>query len=72
MPCPPDPTDAVPFAEKDSPRSGKIKLFQREQLAAGAAFAGEALVFQMDSTTYVPPGWNARVDGLMNLILEKA
>lgn len=67
-----DPTAAVPFAEKDSPRSGKIKLFKREELATGAAFAGEALIFQMDSTAYVPPGWNARVDGLMNLILEQA
>ena len=65
-----DPTAAAPFAEKDSPRQGTIKLFKREELAAGAAFQGEALVFQMDSTTYVPPGWQARVDGLMNLILE--
>ena len=69
---PADPTAAVPFAEKDSPRHGTIKLFKREELAAGAAFQGEALVFQMDSTTYVPPGWHARVDGLMNLILERA
>ena len=67
-----DPTAAVPFAEKDSPRQGTIKLFKREELAAGATFAGEALVFQMDSTTYVPTGWQARVDGLMNLILERA
>lgn len=65
-----DPTAAAPFAEKDSPRQGTIKLFKREELAAGAAFQGEALVFQMDSTTYAPPGWHARVDGLMNLILE--
>ena len=67
-----DPTAAVPFAEKDSPRHGTIKLFKRDELAAGAAFQGEALVFQMDSTAYVPPGWQARVDGLMNLILERA
>ena len=65
------PTAAVAFAEKDSPRYGTIKLFKRDELAAGAVFQGEALVFQMDSTTYVPPGWQARVDGLMNLILER-
>ena len=58
------------FAEKPSPLGGSIKLFQREELPAGAAFEGEALVFQMDSTTYVPPGWQARVDGALNLILE--
>ena len=67
-----DPTAAVPFAEKDSPRRGAIKFFKRDELAAGAVFQGEALVFQMDSTTYVPTGWQARVDGLMNLILERA
>ena len=66
-----DSTAAVAFAEKDSPRYGTIKLFKRDELAAGAVFQGEALVFQMDSTTYVPPGWQARVDGLMNLILER-
>ena len=66
-----DPTAAVAFAEKDSPRHGAIKLFKRGELAAEAVFQGEALVFQMDSTTYVPPGWRARVDGLMNLILER-
>ena len=67
-----DPTAAAPFGEKDSPRQGTIKLFKRDDLAAGAVFQGEALVFQMDSTTYVPAGWQARVDGLMNLILERA
>ena len=40
-------------------------------LRPGAAFSGEALVFQMDSTTYVPAGWNARVDGYLNLLLER-
>ena len=65
------PSAALPFAEKESPRGGIIKLFKREHLAAGAALRGEALIFQMDSTTYVPPGWHARVDGWLNLILER-
>lgn len=60
-----------PFAEKASPLGGSIKLFERDALKAGAIFSGEALVFQMDSTTYVPAGWNARVDGFMNLVLER-
>ena len=60
-----------PFAEKASPLGGSIKLFERDALKAGALFSGEALVFQMDSTTYVPAGWNARVDGFMNLVLER-
>ncbi len=64
--------DAKPFAEKESPLGTKIQLFNRDALDAGATFAGEALVFQLDSTTYVPAGWGARVDGYKNLILEKA
>jgi len=63
--------EAAPIGEKASPSGGAIKRFERAELRAGAAFSGEALVFQMDSTTYVPPGWNARVDGYMNLLLER-
>lgn len=62
---------ALPFAEKESPMGATIKLFRREALEAGDAFSGEALVFQMDSTTYVPPGWQASVDGYLNLLLRR-
>lgn len=47
-----------------------IQRYARERLPAGASFTGEALVFQMDSTTYVPPDWSAHVDAFGNLILE--
>lgn len=63
---------AQAFAEKSSPLGGKIKLLRRDALKAGCEFAGEALVFQMDSTTYVPPGWQATVDGYLNLLLRRA
>jgi N-methylhydantoinase A len=45
-------------------------LYKRESLQPGAHFSGPALVFQMDSTTYIPPHWKAQVDGYHNLILE--
>ncbi len=64
--------DAVAFGAKPSPLGGETRLFQRGDLKAGATFVGEALVFQLDSTTYVPPGWQARVDGFMNLLLDRA
>jgi len=67
-----EPSHATPFDEKDSPLGGVIKLYNRDDLNVGAEFAGEALVFQLDSTTYIPSGWLARVDGYMNLILEKS
>jgi len=64
--------NATPAGTKSSPLDGNIQLFNRDALQAGATFEGEALVFQLDSTTYIPAGWNARVDGYKNLILEKA
>ncbi len=55
-----------------SDRAGEqpIALYERERLLPGATFAGPALVFQMDSTVFVAPGWSARVDGYRNLVLE--
>jgi N-methylhydantoinase A len=48
-----------------------VDLYDRALLRPGAAFAGPALVFQMDSTVYVAPGWSARVDGYHNIVLEQ-
>lgn len=62
---------AEPIGEKDSPLGGLMMLYKRDELQAGATFSGEALVFQMDSTTYIPSGWSVRVDGFYNLILER-
>jgi N-methylhydantoinase A len=47
------------------------RLYQRARLRPGASFDGPALVLQMDSTTYVAPGWSVRVDGYFNLLLER-
>lgn len=49
----------------------QAELFQRNMLRAGNRFAGPAIVVQYDTTTIVPPGWAARVDGGLNLILER-
>ena len=47
-------------------------VYAREKLRPGNRFSGPAIVEQMDATTLVPPGWRARVDGGLNLILEAA
>lgn len=47
-----------------------IPLFDRDKLTPGAAFIGPALIFQLDSTTFLPPYWHVRVDSYRNLILE--
>lgn len=65
------PHEAEPVGKKPSPSGGAMTLYERDALRPGARFSGEALVFQMDSTTYVPAGWRARVDGFRNLLLER-
>jgi N-methylhydantoinase A len=45
-------------------------IYDRERLAAGAAFAGPAIVEQYDTTTWIPHGWRASVDPGENLLLE--
>jgi len=47
-----------------------FSMYLRDQLEPGANFNNPALVFQMDSTTYIPPHWTTRVDGYRNMILE--
>jgi N-methylhydantoinase A len=47
-------------------------IYDRTRLDAGNCIAGPAIVEQMDATTVVPPGWSARVEPYLNLILEAA
>lgn len=53
-------------------RDGVLKtaLYVRELLHPGDVFNGPALVFQLDTTILIPPGWLASVDDLRHLILE--
>ncbi|MGM0593621.1 MAG: hydantoinase/oxoprolinase family protein [Pseudomonadota bacterium] len=50
---------------------GAVDLWARERLAAGAQFAGPALVTERVSTTFIAPGWQAWVDPHGNLMLER-
>lgn len=53
---------------------GNIELtscYERSLLKPGQRLDGPALVFQMDSTTVIPPGWKVKVDGWRNLIAER-
>jgi N-methylhydantoinase A len=45
------------------------RLYQREKLRPGNRFVGPAVVFQYDTTTVIPPAWEAVVDSFSNLIL---
>ncbi len=48
----------------------RTPLFDRDRLASGARLHGPALLVEYSSTTVVPPGWECRVDGYANLVLE--
>ncbi|HEX6384322.1 MAG TPA: hydantoinase/oxoprolinase family protein [Anaerolineae bacterium] len=45
------------------------RLYEREKLRPGNRFAGPGIVFQYDTTTVIPPQWQAAVDTFSNLIL---
>jgi N-methylhydantoinase A len=46
-----------------------VDLHQREDLRAEHHLPGPAIVVQEDTTTIIPPGFAARVDGLGNLVI---
>ena len=47
------------------------RFYDRSLLPLDEALAGPAVVFHLDTTTVVPPGWSARADASGNLILTK-
>jgi len=54
--------------------SGKnyiASIYSRSLLLAGNKIFGPALVVDYDSTTFLPPSHTLKVDGLLNLIMEK-
>ncbi len=57
------------YFEAETPT--ETTLYERERLPIGARLEGPAIVEQFDSTTVVPAGWTAAVDGFGNLILSR-
>jgi N-methylhydantoinase A len=51
-------------------RTSTVPRYERDALPPGTRFAGPALVVEYSSTTLVPPGWRALVDGEGHLHLE--
>jgi N-methylhydantoinase A len=72
----PDAADAIaerrPVWLAENRKIVDTPIYARDRLRPGNRFAGPAVVEQMDATTLVPPGWSARVDKWLNLILEAA
>jgi N-methylhydantoinase A len=59
----PDPIETRPvwFDGHDEPQDTPVHA--RDDLCAGMAFAGPAIIEQLDTTTLIPPGVSAAVDG---------
>jgi N-methylhydantoinase A/oxoprolinase/acetone carboxylase beta subunit len=51
-------------------RDGRV--YDRSRLEPGNTVAGPALVIDPESTTFLPPGYAAHVDGFLNLVIRKA
>jgi N-methylhydantoinase A/oxoprolinase/acetone carboxylase beta subunit len=63
----------VYFTDADSQHAARpilAALYERERLVPGNIVVGPAIVFQLDATSVIPPGWAATVDGWANLIVE--
>jgi N-methylhydantoinase A len=52
-------------------RSIRTAEYEREGLRAGHVVLGPAVIYQLDTTLVLPPGWAAAVDGWANLALEQ-
>jgi N-methylhydantoinase A len=53
-------------------RGRRTAIYDRAKLRAGNRFLGPAVVAEYSATTFVPPGWRARVDAYENILLEPA
>jgi N-methylhydantoinase A len=76
---------ALPFAEpeeREAPpclqqrvraegRWTECRVIDRDALLPGHRLAGPSLLFQADTTTWLPPGWHGEVDGWGSLILRR-
>jgi N-methylhydantoinase A len=61
----------VVFAGGDGPTREETAVYERASLRPGMSFSGPAIVTQYDTTTVVPPEWNARIDAVGNLLIER-
>ncbi|MCK0154655.1 hydantoinase/oxoprolinase family protein [Alcanivorax sp. S6407] len=50
----------------------EVSIYQREQLGSGQCLQGPALIAEAVGTTWLAPGWQARVDPLGHLLLERS
>jgi len=68
--------DPKAIVKKQAIRTGRAlregAVYDRTRLGPGNAVSGPALIIDPESTTFLPPGFRARVDAYLNLIIRKA
>ena len=52
-------------------KTHRALVYKRSLLECGNQIPGPALIVDTESTTVLPPGWKLRVDGWMNLIIQR-
>ncbi|HHH36297.1 MAG TPA: hydantoinase/oxoprolinase family protein [Gammaproteobacteria bacterium] len=75
LPLPPCPPAALPSPMEYTSMWGQrqpVPVWSRNRLGAGCTLPGPALITEEVATTYIAPGWTCRVDGVGNLLLDKA
>jgi N-methylhydantoinase A len=65
----PAPTSCRPVLFDREQKYLRTPIYQKEILAPGCELKGPAIIEQMDSTSVIPPGWKARIDGYRNIIV---
>jgi N-methylhydantoinase A len=63
--------DGVVFRTGVELKPFQTAFYERGKLPVGEAFAGPAIILQVDSTTVVPPGWTAEVHESGSIILSQ-
>lgn len=63
-------TRTVIFDINENAVAHTVPVYKREALSAGVSLRGPALITQYDTTTVLPPGWQAYTDAVGNLLLE--
>jgi N-methylhydantoinase A len=69
-PAPRATVQATLAAEDTTPQP--TALYERAALSVGQQIAGPAIIVQLDTTTIVPPGWQAHVEPSGHLLLTTA
>jgi 5-oxoprolinase (ATP-hydrolysing) len=74
LPLAADPTPPPPLATVAVFTGGRehlVPVHDRDKLAPGMAIPGPAIIREATGTTIVEPGWRARIDTRLSLVLER-